>query len=354
MRILVVGDSYCPAKHFVSAFATLAESHDVRFMDIVSQPDWTASTPSERSIREYLGTPDQLADVLDGDDVLVVQGAPVTDRVMAANPSLRLICCARGGPVNVDLAAATALGIPVVTTPAKNADAVAELTIALMVMIARRVPEAIRHAESGDPIFHDNYEGADWFGRELGGHTLGVIGYGAIGRRVAARGRSMAMRVLAFDPYVDETSLTNGIALCDLPTLLRSSDFVSIHARLTPDNHGMFSSAEFEAMPRGSYVINTARHELVDEAALLQALATGQLAGAALDVATPSPAVGRHPLLSFPNVMLLPHVGGATYETLRRGAEMAAAEIERFGAGLPLLNRANGAALDRAALTGTT
>ncbi len=111
----------------------------------------------------------------------MVQGAPVTDEVLAANPQLRLICVARGGPVNVDVAAATIAGVPVVTTPGKNATAVAELTIACMVMLARRIPEVLRHAEAGGELFIDNYEGAHWFGHRLAVRALGVVGFGAIG-----------------------------------------------------------------------------------------------------------------------------------------------------------------------------
>ena len=134
--------------------------------------------------------------------MLVVQGAAVSDAVLAASPKLQLVCCARGGPVNVDLAAATARGIPVVTTPGKNADAVAELTIAFMIMLARRMPEVLRHVEGGGEFGHDNYEGAHWFGHDLAGHVLGLVGFGQIGRRVATRAQAFGMSVVVCDPFV--------------------------------------------------------------------------------------------------------------------------------------------------------
>jgi D-3-phosphoglycerate dehydrogenase len=140
----------------------------------------------------------------------VVQGAAVSAEIIDADPSLRLICCARGGPVNIDVGAASARGIPVVTTPGKNADAVAELAIAFMVMLARRLPEAIRHVESGGIFGHDNYEGSGWFGHDLAGMTLGLVGFGQIGRRVTERARAFGMGVLAFDPYVDQAAVTEG------------------------------------------------------------------------------------------------------------------------------------------------
>src|SRR6185369_104387 len=109
---------------------------------------------------------------------------------------LRLVCCARGGPVNVDLEAATERGIPVCITPGKNADAVAELTIAFMIMLARRLPEVLRHVERGGEFGHDNYEGAKWFGHDLAGHVLGLIGFGQVGRRVAIRAQALGMTVV--------------------------------------------------------------------------------------------------------------------------------------------------------------
>jgi len=350
MRIVVIGDSYCPSSAFRPAFASLAERHEVVFADVADAPEWQPVTPSELRLKEFMGTPAQVIAAASGCAVLVVQGAPVTDAVLDASPALRLVCCARGGPVNVDVAAATERGIPVVTTPGKNADAVAELTIAFMVMLARRLPEIARYVEGGGEFAHDNYEGAHWFGHDLAGHTLGLVGFGQIGRRVATRAHAFGMRVLAADPFIEaELVRSAGVEPVSLGTLLERSDFVSLHARATKDNRGLMGTAEFARLRPGSYFINTARDVLVDEAALADALASGRLAGAALDVASPSPATGRHPLLAYPNVIIATHIGGATYETLYHGGEMAAAEIERFLAGEPLVNVADRTALEAAA-----
>ena len=353
MRILVAGDAYCPADAFRRSFAGLADRHDVRFVDLHDDPSWAPSTPSELRLKETMGTPGQLIKVIPGSDVLVVQGAAVTDAVLDAAPTLRLVCCARGGPANVDLHAATERGIPVVTSPGKNADAVAELAIAFMVMLARQLPTVMRYVEGGGQFGHDNYEGARWFGHDLAGHTLGLIGFGQIGRRVAVRAQAFAMNVVAFDPFVDaQTIEAAGCRPVDLATLLREADVVSLHARATNDNRGLIGRAEIAAMKPGVYLINTARETLVDEAALLDGLRSGHLAGVALDVASPSPASGRHPLLAFPNVIIATHVGGATYETLHHGAEMLAAEVERLLADEPLLNSANRADLRLRAASG--
>jgi D-3-phosphoglycerate dehydrogenase len=142
----------------------------------------------------------------------------------------------------------------------------------------------------------------------------------------------MEMQILAFDPYVDPAAITeSGVEPLDLPTLLDRSDVVSLHARATATNQRLIGAAEFERMKSGATFINTARDTLVDEAALLKALDSGRLAGAALDVVSSSPpGRERHPLLGHPNVIISTHIGGATSETLRRGAEMAIAEIDRF------------------------
>jgi D-3-phosphoglycerate dehydrogenase / 2-oxoglutarate reductase len=345
MRILVIGDPYCPSETLWGAFARLSPSHEVTFADVVDEPRWVPSTPSELRIKEATGSPAQVLALLDGHDVLVVQAAPVTDEILDATPSLRLVCCVRGGPVNVDVAAATARGIPVATTPGKNADAVAELTIAFVIMLARRLAEIGRYVEAGGVIGLDNYEGRNWFGHDIASHVLGLVGYGQVGRRVAIRAQAFGMRVLAYDPYVGAATLREAhVEPVDLATLLAESDFVSLHARATESNRGLIGTAEIAAMKSGAYLINTARDSLLDEQAAVVALASGMLAGLALDVSSPSPATGRHRLLEHPNVVITPHIGGATHETLAHGGEMAVDEILRFAAGTALRNVADQAA----------
>jgi D-3-phosphoglycerate dehydrogenase len=345
-RILVVGDPFWPSSVLRETFARLESLADIAYVDVAVEPDWVPATPSELSLREVIGSPRQVIKALDDHDILVLQGAPVSDAVLDAAPGLRLVCCARGGPVNVDVAAATARGIPVVTTPGKNADAVAELTIGFLVMLARRLPEVVRHVESGGEFAHDNYEGARWFGHDLAGKILGLVGFGQVGRRVAARARAFEMRVVAHDPFVArEVVIAEGVEPVDLDALLATSDAVSLHARATADNAGLIGRVEVAKMKRGALLVNTARLSLVDEAALVEGLRTGQLGGLAVDVVSPSPDVGRHPLLAFPNVIVTTHIGGATIETLQHGGEMAVADIERFLHGEPLRNVADRAAL---------
>lgn len=336
MRILVLGDSYSPAASLRSAFEHLEAAHDIDYADLEDEPQWQPATESERRLREYLGSPRQVIERLDAHEVLVVQGAPISAAVLDAAP-LRLVCVTRGGPVNVDVQAAAERGIPVVVTPGKNATAVAELTITLMVILARRLGEAMRHIGSGAPFGHDNYEGVDWFGHELAGQRLGLVGFGHIGRRVAVRARAFEMDVLVHDPFVDaRTIASSGARAATLDELLGAAHHVSLHTRLTSDNRGMFDASHFGSMRAGATFINTARSELVDEDALHEALCSGHLGGVALDVVSPSPATGRHRLLDHPNVVILPHLGGATYETLSNGGRMAASEVDRLARGMKL------------------
>jgi D-3-phosphoglycerate dehydrogenase len=247
--------------------------------------------------------------------------------VLDAAP-LRLVCCARGGPVNVDVAAATRRGIPVVNTPGKNAEAVAELTIAFALLLIRAVPRASRHLLDGGGFAESVYEGREFFGAEAPSLTMGLIGLGHVGLEVARRARALGFTVLGYDPVPPADP---GAELVTMDTLLARSDIISVHARLTADNGRMFSRDLFGRMRPGAYFINTAREGLVDEDALYQALERGALGGAALDVLERTQ--GRHPLLGLPNVFATPHIGGATAETLARGAERAVAAVADLLAG---------------------
>jgi D-3-phosphoglycerate dehydrogenase len=338
MKILVVGDSYLPVSVFRTAFAELSLNHRIAYLQIDAGASPIPGIRSENAIREYEGTPDELRAALTNEDVLVVHGAPVTEEVLAASPNLALVCCARGGPVNVDVGAAARRGIPVVTAPGKNADAVADLTIAFMIMLTRGIQKAERFLHSGGQM-SSTFEGAQFFGHDLSGRILGLVGFGHVGRRVAARARAFEMPVLVYDPFVPSEEIRSpGIEHCGFDALLAGSDIVSLHARATAENANLFDAAAFGKMRDASVFINTARETLVDEKALADALRSGRLAGAALDVLRPAPRSSQTPLLDLENVILTPHIGGATHETLLRGAEMMAAEVSRFIERRPLLH----------------
>jgi D-3-phosphoglycerate dehydrogenase / 2-oxoglutarate reductase len=342
MRILAVGDSYMPPRYFAEAFSELEAAHVVEYLKVDEMRRFVPSSPSELKVREYQGSPSEFVERMPGVETLVVHGAPVTDEVLDASAELRLVCCARGGPVNVDVEAVSARGLPLVGTPGKNADAVADLTIAFLISLARGLPRAQRFLEEGNQL-RDNWDGAKFMGSDLRRHALGIVGYGQVGRRVAERALPFGMSVVAYDPYV---SVDGPVEQLDsLDELLARADFVSLHARATPENENLINSAALGRMKSGAFLVNTARETLVDEDALDEALGSGRLAGAALDVVHTTSTQGRHRLLRHENVVLTPHLGGATHETLLQGAEMIAGEIRRFAAGEPLVNVVNRSAV---------
>src|ERR1700761_8988574 len=268
-----------PVSAYASALAGLDGRVELTTMQIDDVTCAPPVTESERGLREYVGDPAGVARAVAGHDVLVVHGAAVSAEVLGAAP-LRLVCCARGGPVNVDVAAATGRGIPVVNTPGKNAEAVAELTIAFALLLVRAVPRASRYLLEGGGFAESAFEGREFFGREAPSLTMGLVGLGHVGREVARRARALGFTVVGHDPQ--PPAVLPGVELVSLDTLLERSDVVSLHARLTPQNRHMFGWDAFTRMRPGSCFINTAREALVDEAALARALETGLLGGAAL------------------------------------------------------------------------
>lgn len=336
MKVLAVGDQFLGEDALRAGFRRLEQAHEISYLQVDESSPFRPRTDSQRRIREFAGSPEEIAARVGGAEVLAVHAAPVTDEVLAAGPRLRLVCCARGGPVNIDLDAAARRGVPVVATPGKNAEAVAELTFAFMISLARVLPRAQRATIEGN-LGASAIEGARFFGSELGGKTLGLVGYGFVGSRVARLAAAFGMRVLAFDPHREVDPGDGVTQVGELGRLLGESDFVSLHARASVANEDLIGPAEFAAMRPGAFFVNTARETLVDEDALAVALTEGRLGGAALDVVRPQRISGPHPLLQHDNVLLTPHVGGATAETLARGVEMLAEEIERLAAGeLPL------------------
>jgi D-3-phosphoglycerate dehydrogenase / 2-oxoglutarate reductase len=338
-RVLVVGDPYMPATAYSPALARLSDHVMVSYLEIGGLTAAPPRTASERRLREYVGDAADVARAVAGHDVLIVHGAPVSSEVLAAAP-LRLVCCARGGPVNVDVAAATERGIPVVNTPGKNAEAVAELTIAFALLLIRAVPKASRHLLDGGSFPESAFDGREFFGREAPGITMGLVGLGHVGREVASRAHALGFSLLGSDPLEPKPAVP-GVELVSLDALLERSDIVSLHARATSQNRHMFSRAQFAQMAPGALFINTARESLVDEQALRAALEDGTIAGAALDVLEPTPAGTGQPLLSIPGVLVTPHIGGATAETLSRGAGRAVAAVADLLAGRALCDVVN-------------
>jgi len=325
-----------------ASFDPAARKRLERHMDVVHE-DWKVRQAIYFDGAEFAARLKQL-----GADVLIVEADLVHGDLLEAC-TLRMIGCCRGDPINIDLELATKKGIPVFHAPGRNADAVADLTVAFVLMLARHLPALGRvYAAGAKPIddaasFLDMY--TRFTGIELGGRTVGLVGLGAVGREVAARLLPFKARVLAYDPYV--TAPPPGVTMSDLADLLRESDFVSLHAPVTPETRNLVSRERLALMKPTAYFVNTARAALTDEDALYEMLVGGRLAGAALDVLAQEPLQPDDRFLALENVVVTPHIGGASIDVTRHHSEMVVDGIERYLRGERPRWIANPAVLDR-------
>ncbi|GAB3943438.1 2-hydroxyacid dehydrogenase [Kribbella albertanoniae] len=326
---LLAGDHFVRNSLLSSALQSL-EDVQFEFREITLPwpltPYGTVAEVDEASDAE-----EQLIAALPGVELAVTQMGPFTERVLDAAPDLRFLVVCRGGPVNVNVPAAIKRGITVASTPGRNAVAAAEHAVALMMGALRNLPRLHRSLVLGE--WRSDLYAYDECGAELDGATVGLVGYGAIGQRVARVMLAFGAHVVVADPYVDPARVLPGIEVVELDELLRRSDVVSLHARLTDQTRGMIGAAEIARMPRGGVLVNTARGGLLDYEATVDALESGQLGAAAFDVfpAEPLPAGSR--LLTAPNVVMTPHLAGATRQTALRAGSIAAEAVAAYLSG---------------------
>ena len=281
-------------------------------------------------------TPEELVDIIGDYDALVVRSeTKVTSPVIEAGRNLKVVARAGIGVDNIDLDAATRAGIAVVNAPIGNTVAAAEHTLALMLSLARNVPQAYASMKEGQ------WQRSAFMGIEVRNKTLGIIGLGRVGSEVARRASSFGMRLIAFDPFVaPDFAARLGVTTMTLDELLPQADFITLHTPLTPGTTKMINQEQLAKMKPGARLINVARGELVDEDALLQALENEQLAGVALDVFTNEPP-GDLPLLRHPRLMATPHLGASTQEAQREVAIEAAEQVIAVLNGQPARNTVN-------------
>jgi len=275
---------------------------------------------------------DELIDRIQGQDIeiVIIEADFIFREVFERGKKLKLVGACRGNVTHVDIEAATEHGVLVVNTPARNATAVAELTVGLMLALTRNIPKAHQMVSSGewvDPtVCYSTFRGT-----ELAGKTIGIVGFGAIGQQVAKRLSAFETSTIVYDPYVGPQEIKKvGARLRDIDDLVMQSDIITLHCPSLPDTIGLISAETIALMKPTAYLVNTAGAAIVDRDAIVRALREGHIAGAAFDVYETWPVQPDNPLLKLDNVILTPHIGGSTDETVERHSTMIADDIERF------------------------
>ncbi len=284
--------------------------------DVVYDP-WI----DQRPLRLYDGEKLAARIEAEGADIVIVESDFVRGPVF--DLPLRAIGSCRGDPNNVDIAAATKAGIPVLRAPGRNADAVAEMTVALLFAVNRYLVPADRDVRAGQVYANGLIPYQRYRAWQLAGRTVGIVGLGAVGRATKWRLEGLGMKVISYDPYNPE-------ATHSLDDLLAEADVVSMHAIVTDETRGLIGKDQFAAMKDGAIYINSARAMLHDTDALTESLASGHLGGAGLDHFEGENLPTDHPLCSMTNVVLTPHIGGATYDTEANHSKMIADDLDRL------------------------
>ncbi len=332
MKFLAVGDDFIPSSLFEEIIRKNLRDIDEKIE--FSRFDYDRNAPLDISVddvREYWGDPRDVISRSQDVNVIVTSFAPINRQVIDSSPNLKIIGCSRGGPLNINVEYATKKKIPVLYTPGRNADAVADYTLGLILNITRKILDARDYVKRGDwkTYQEDTFEKPT--GHELNSQTLGIIGLGEVGRRVAKRAASFGMRIIVYDPFLSKKRVIElGFEPASLNDLLRVSDVVTIHARLTSGSKKLIGERELSLMKRSSYIINTSRGIALDENALYKALKECRIAGAALDVVESEPIKLNNPLLTLDNVIITPHAAGVSQDIPRRSCEMLAEDLKRY------------------------
>lgn len=339
--VAIIGDHFMLPEVFQDKITALCDGLTIR-----TRKDNWPDEPMEHGyavagmdgLKEYFGTADGVVDFIGDAEILVTQLAPMSRGMLERLPKLKMIAVSRGGPVNIDMAAARDHGVLVVNTPGRNASAVAEFTLGAMLSETRKIREGHEALRRGD--WRGDLYRADVTGRELNEMTVGVIGYGNIGTKVVRLLRAFGAKVLVHDPYIQlaPEDAAAGVELVGFDRLLADSDVVTMHARVTAETKHMMNAEAFARMKKGALFVNTARGPLCDYDALFAALTEGTLGSAMLETFAVEPAPPDLPLLHLPNVTITPHIAGASVRTVTFAAEQAAEEVRRFLAGEPPRN----------------
>ena len=291
-------------------------------------------------VHEAEGDEDALIGALAGCEIAFVHASPFTERVLAAaSGTLKLITVGRGGPVNINVPAATRHGIRVSNAPGRNATSTAEHSVAMILGAVRQLTD--RHNELVTGAWRGDYYAYENTPPEVSGSTVGLIGHGAIGSKVAKTLDAMGAHVVAYDPYVSADDMPHAEKTDDLDDLLRRANILTLHPRLNDETRGMIGAEQLALLRANAVVVNCSRPPVLDYDALADALDSGRLWAAAADVLPEEPLPAGHRLFSTPRLTITPHLAGASKESAQLAAELGAADIGRYLRGEPLGNALN-------------
>jgi D-3-phosphoglycerate dehydrogenase / 2-oxoglutarate reductase len=343
-KVAIIGDRFMLSSIFVESlrgrcktFELDIQTHDLPWPDDAMEHGYAVQ--GMEGLKEYMGNADDVVRLVGEAEIMVTQLAPLSASMMDQLPNLKFVAVSRGGPVNIDLEAARTRGLLVVNTPGRNASAVAEFTIGAILAETRNITKGHEALRSGH--YRGDLYRADVAGRELHEMTVGLVGYGEVGRRVVKLLKVFGCRILVCDPYVQLTAedLQDGVMQTSFDVVLEQADVISLHARVTPETSQMINETTLRKMKPDATLVNTARGPLVDYDALTRVMMAGHLRGAMLETFGIEPVPPDWPLLKLPNVTLTPHIAGASVHTVRYAASLAAEEVRRYLAGEPNLNR---------------
>ena len=326
MKIVGIGDLLIPEEYIAEGFQNFKDAgHQVETIQ------WKLGSYEElQNINlevelhgsEAVEPPQDVLDAIHDADVVITQFCPITRKVIESCENLKVIGVLRGGYENINLEAATENGVLLYNTPGRNANAVADFTVGMLLCECRNIAKAHRNLKEGKWVRdYDNAASVP----DLPEKTAGIVGFGAIGRKVAQRLHGFEMNILAYDPYAK--NVPDYVTPVDLPELMAASDFVSVHARAMKETEHMINKEMIALMKPTAYLINTARSSLVDEQALYEALRDKKIIGAALDVFDVEPPTADYPIVALPNVTVTPHLAGGSVDAFTNSPKLLAREM---------------------------
>jgi D-3-phosphoglycerate dehydrogenase len=332
MKVLVHGDLFIINEVLQTALEKAFRGSGITFEYEFLTDDWPVEPVKETAeVREFAGSEDAIIPKVGDVEILATHTAPITKRVIDAAGKLKAIGAARGGPVNINVKACTERGIPVFYAPGRNSGAAAEFTIGLILAVTRNIVSSHVSLTQEKRWRGDLYVFGS-VGLELSRAVVGVVGFGAIGGKVANLCKCFGSRTLVYDPYVppEKVGELGHETVSSLDELLQNSDIVTLHTRLTPETRGMLGERELGLMKETAFLINTARGELIQHEHLYKALKERRIAGAALDMFEAEPPPDDSPLFQLDNVVATSHLAGASIQAAEIGASVMAGEIFKF------------------------